>query len=197
MKKVIAASLIVSLCGLQLSGCADMSATQKGAGIGATAGAVLGGITGGNTKSVLIGATLGAIVGAIIADYQDKQTASRAEAEHKYGAVKQDKLEIDSSSLTPKDVMPGDKVESAVQYTALAAKESQQFKVTETRTLISDKDKESVQLANREVVRTQGSHTSTMKFTLPKDVAKGNYTLVTTVSDGKNKRTVKNPLRVV
>lgn len=195
MKKVIAASLIVSLCAFQLSGCADMSATQKGAGIGATAGAVLGGITGGNTKSVLIGATLGAIVGAIIADYQDKQTASRAEAERKYGAVKQDKLEIDSSSLTPKDVMPGDKVESAVQYTALAAKEAQQFKVTETRTLISDK--ESVQLANREVVRTQGSHTSTMKFTLPKDVAKGNYTLVTTVSDGKNKRTVKNPLRVV
>ena len=195
MKKVIAASLIVSLGAFQLSGCAEMSATQKGAGIGATAGAVLGGIAGGNTKSVLIGATLGAIAGAIIADYQDKQTASRVEAEKKYGAVKQDKLEIDSSSLTPKDVMPGDKVESAVQYTALAAKESQQFKVTETRTLISDT--ESVQLANRAVVRTQGSHTSTMKFTLPKDVAKGNYTLVTTVSDGKNKRTVKNPLRVV
>ena len=195
MKKVIAASLIVSLGAFQLSGCAEMTATQKGAGIGATAGAVLGGIAGGNTKSVLIGATLGAIAGAIIADYQDKQTASRVEAEKKYGAVKQDKLEIDSSSLTPKDVMPGDKVESAVQYTALAAKESQQFKVTETRTLISDT--ESVQLANRAVVRTQGSHTSTMKFTLPKDVAKGNYTLVTTVSDGKNKRTVKNPLRVV
>lgn len=195
MKKVIAASLIVSLGAFQLSGCAEMSATQKGAGIGATAGAVLGGIAGGNTKSVLIGATLGAIAGAIIADYQDKQTATRVEAERKYGAVKQDKLEIDSSSLTPKDVMPGDKVESAVQYTALAAKKSQQFKVTETRTLISDT--ESVQLANREVVRTQGSHTSTMKFTLPKDVAKGNYTLVTTVSDGKNKRTVKNPLRVV
>lgn len=195
MKKVIAASLIVSLCGLQLSGCAEMNATQKGAGIGAAAGAVLGGLAGGDRKSIFIGAALGAIAGAIIADYQDKQTASRAEAERKYGAVKQDKLEIDSSSLTPNDVMPGDKVESAVQYTALAAKESQQFKVMETRTLTSDK--ESVQLASREVVRTQGSHTSTMKFTLPKDIAKGNYTLVTTVSDGKHKRTVKNPLRVV
>ncbi|MHB1233150.1 MAG: glycine zipper domain-containing protein [Burkholderiales bacterium] len=197
MKKVIAASLILSLCALQLSGCADMSATQKGAGIGAVAGAVLGSITGGDRKSILIGATLGAIAGAIIADYQDKQTASRAEAERKYGAVKQDKLEIDSSSLTPDNVMPGDKVESAVQYTALAPKQAQQFKVTETRTLISDKDKDSVQLASREVVRTQGSYTSTMKFTLPKDMAKGDYTLVTTVSDGKHKRTVKNPLRVV
>lgn len=195
MKKVIAVSLIVSLCGLQLSGCAELSATQKGAGIGAAAGAVVGGLAGGDRKSIFIGAALGAIAGAIIADYQDKQTASRAEAERKYGAVQQDKLEIDSSSLTPNNVMPGDKVESAVQYTALAAKESQQFKVMETRTLTSDK--ESVQLASREVVRTQGSHTSTMKFTLPKDIAKGNYTLVTTVSDGKHKRTVKNPLRVV
>jgi hypothetical protein len=195
MKRVIAASLVVSLCSLQLSGCADMSSTQKGAGIGAAAGAVLGSLAGGDRRSILIGATLGAIAGAIIADYQDKQTATRAEAARKYGAVKQDRLEIDASTLTPNDVTPGEKVESAVQYTALAAKESQQIKVTETRTLVSDK--ESVQLANREVVRTQGSHTSTMKFTLPKDVAKGNYTLVTTVSDGKNKRTVKNPLRVV
>jgi methionine-rich copper-binding protein CopC len=195
MKRVIAASLVVSLCSVQLTGCAEMSSTQKGAGIGAAAGAVLGSLTGGDRKSILIGAALGAIAGAIIADYQDKQTASRAEAERKYGPVKQDKLQIDSSTLTPEDVMPGDKVESAVQYTALAAREAQQFKVTETRTLMSDK--ESVQLASREVVRTQGSHVSTMKFTLPKDVAKGNYTLVTTVSDGKNTRTVKNPMRVV
>lgn len=195
MKRVIAASLVVSMCSLQLSGCADMSSTQKGEGIGAAAGAVLGSLMGGDRKSILIGATLGAIAGAIIADYQDKQTASRAEAARKYGAVKQDRLEIDTSTLTPGDVAPGDKVESAVQYTALAAKEAHQIKVTETRTLMSDK--ESVQLASREVVRTQGSYTSTMKFTLPKDVAKGNYTLVTTVSDGKNTRTVKNPLRVV
>lgn len=195
MKKVIATTLIVSMCGLQLTGCAEMSSTGKGAGIGALAGAVLGAAAGGNTKSVLIGAALGAAAGAIIANYQDKQTATRAEAERKYGAVKQDKLMIDTSTLTPANVTPGDKVESAVQYTALAANKSQQIKVTETRTLVNDK--ESVQLASREVTRAQGSHTSTMRFTLPKDMTKGNYTLVTTVSDGKTKRTVKNPLRVV
>lgn len=195
MKRVIATTLVVSLSSLQLSGCAEMTTTQKGAGIGAVAGAVIGGVAGGDRKSVLVGAALGAVAGAIIAHYQDKQTATRDEAERKYGAVKQDKLEIDSSSLTPKDVMPGDKVESAVQYTALSANKAQQIKLTETRTLVNNK--ESVQLASREVTRAQGSHTSTMKFTLPQDVAKGNYTLVTTVSDGKIKRTVKNPLRVV
>ena len=194
MKKVIASTLVVSMFGLQLSGCAEMSKTEKGAGIGAIAGAVLGAATGGNKKSILIGAALGAAVGAIIAHYQDKQTATRAEAVHKYGAVKQDKLEIDSSTLTPTDVVPGDKVESTVQYTALSTNKARQIKLTETRTLVNDK--ESVQLASREVTRAQGSHTSTMKFTLPQDITKGNYTLVTTVSDGKSKRTVKNPLRV-
>ena len=106
MKRVIAITLVVSLCSLQLSGCAEMTSTQKGAGIGAVAGAVLGGLAGGDRKSVLVGAALGAVAGAIIAHYQDKQTATRAEAEQKYGAVKQDKLEIDSSSLTPDNVMP-------------------------------------------------------------------------------------------
>lgn len=195
MKKVIVTTLAVSMCCLQLTGCAGMSSTEKGAGIGAIAGAVLGAAAGGNKKSALVGALLGAAAGAIIAHYQDKQTATRAEAERKYGTVKQNKLNIDASTLTPGNVTPGDKVESTVQYTALAANETQQFKITETRTLISDK--ESVQLSSREVARPQGSHTSTLKFTLPQDVAKGNYTLVTTVSDGKNKRTVKNPLRVV
>lgn len=113
MKKIMATSLIVSLCGLQLSGCAEMSSIQKGAGIGAAAGAVLGGITGGNRKSILIGTALGAIAGAIIAEYQDKQTASRTEAERKYGAVKQDKFEIDFSSLTPNNVIPGEQQPSA------------------------------------------------------------------------------------
>ena len=42
MKKVIATTLILSMCGLQLTGCAQMSSTEKGAGIGAVAGAVLG-----------------------------------------------------------------------------------------------------------------------------------------------------------
>lgn len=194
MKKVIATTLVVSMCGLQLSGCAEMSPTEKGAGIGALAGAVLGGVAGGNEKSVLVGTALGAVAGAIIAHYQDTQTATRAEAERKYGAVKQDKLEIDSSTLTPAVATPGEKVESAVQYTILAANDARQIKLTETRTLVSDKD--SVQLSSREVTRAQGSHTSTMKFTLPQDITKGNYTLVTTLSEGKSKRTVKNQLRV-
>ncbi|MDO8891212.1 MAG: hypothetical protein Q7V00_05160 [Sulfurimicrobium sp.] len=133
---------------------------------------------------------------SIVGNYFDRQSGTRAEAVKKHNYLgRGDLLEIDSASLTPDDVTPGDKMESVVQYTALAAREDQQIRITETRTLQGDK--ESFQLNSREVVRTQGSHVSTMKFTLPKDMAKGNYTLVTTISDGKNSRTVKNPLRVV
>ena len=194
MKKLIATLLLVPFIGMQFAGCAEMSQTQKGAAAGAVAGGLLGAAVG-NRKGALAGAALGAVAGAIIANYYDKQTASRAEAAKKYGPAKTDRLEIENASLTPENVSPGSTVESAVQYTTLAAAESQQIKVTETRTLISGTD--SVQLANREVVRSQGTHVSNMKFTLPKDVAKGSYTLVTTVSDGKNTKTVKNPMQVV
>lgn len=35
-----------------------------------------------------------------------------------------------------------------------------------------------------------------MKFTMPKDMDKGDYTLITTVSDGKQTKKVKNHLKV-
>ncbi len=70
MKKIIA-SLSAMAFGLSgLSGCANMTETQKttgtGAGIGAVAGAVIGAATaGGNTgKSAATGAAIGAAVGA-------------------------------------------------------------------------------------------------------------------------------------
>ena len=194
MKKLIATSILVPFIGMQFAGCADMSPTGQGATIGAVAGGLLGAAVGGR-NAALKGAVLGAIAGAIIAHYQDHQTATRAEAAKKYGNEKTERLEIEKASLTPEDVTPGTTVESAVQYTALAPAASEKIKVTETRTLVSNTD--SVQLANRKVTRAQGTYTSTMKFTLPKDVAKGDYTLVTTISDGKNTKTVRNPLRVV
>ncbi|MGH8772847.1 MAG: hypothetical protein ACREV2_16980, partial [Burkholderiales bacterium] len=54
-----------------------------------------------------------------------------------------------------------------------------------------------VQLADREVTRAQGSHSSMIKFTMPQDLPKGPYTLVTTISDGKQTKSVRNPLQVV
>lgn len=70
MKKIIASLSIIALGLSGLTGCANMSETQKttgtGAGIGAVAGAVIGAATAGGNKgkSAATGAAIGAAVGA-------------------------------------------------------------------------------------------------------------------------------------
>ena len=90
MKKIIASlsAMAFSLSGL--SGCANMTETQKttgtGAGIGAVAGAVIGAATaGGNTgKSAATGAAIGAAVGAgggyLWSKHMEKQKAEMEQA---------------------------------------------------------------------------------------------------------------------
>jgi outer membrane protein OmpA-like peptidoglycan-associated protein len=90
MKKIIASlsAMAISLSGL--SGCANMTETQKttgtGAGIGAVAGAVIGAATaGGNTgKSAATGAAIGAAVGAgggyMWSKHMEKQKAEMEQA---------------------------------------------------------------------------------------------------------------------
>lgn len=194
MKRFIVILVLFSFLGFQLTGCATMSGTEKGAATGAVAGGILGAIIG-DTKGAIIGTLAGAVVGGVIGNYYDKQVASRAEAAMKYEyKANEEKLEIENSLITPQSAAPGATVESNVQYTVLAPIETQNIKVTEARTLSDGRDM--IELAKREIVRTQGTHHSTMKFTVPEGIDKGNYTLITTISDGKRIRTVKNPLKV-
>ena len=195
MKKILASVLVVSIAGAQLGGCADMGTTGQGATVGAVAGGLLGTITG-DRRNAALGAVIGAAAGAVIGNYIDKQNATRVDAAKKYSYdARSDRLEVESSTLLPQTVSAGGTVDTTVQYTALAPDTSQQVKLTETRTMVSGK--ESVDLGRREVVRPQGTHTSTAKVNLPKDLPKGNYTLVTTISDGKNTKSARNAFTVV
>ena len=71
------ASLVaVAGAAVLLSGCANMSETQKGAGIGAAGGAVAGALIGGNKTGAAIGAGVGALGGYIWSKHmQDKKVA--------------------------------------------------------------------------------------------------------------------------
>lgn len=197
MKNTIASILLVSITGMQLGGCANMSQTEQGAGIGAVAGGVLGAAVSKNKgQGALIGAALGALAGAAIGNYIDKQNATRAQATKKYNYdAHADKLEVESASVAPQTVTRGGTVDATVQYTILSPNTAEQVKLTETRTLVSGQD--SVDLGRREVVRPQGTHTSTAKVSIPKDLPKGNYTLVTRISDGRNTKNARNHFAVV
>ena len=83
MHKIITASVLAATIGL--SGCANMSETQKGtakgAGIGAAAGGVIGAVAGGG-KGAVIGAAVGAGAGAIAGNiWSKKMEAQKQEME--------------------------------------------------------------------------------------------------------------------
>ncbi|WP_297213064.1 MULTISPECIES: glycine zipper domain-containing protein [Thermodesulfovibrio] len=197
MKKIVALLLIVLLFA-QFSGCASMSGTEKGALIGAGVGAGVGALVG-DTKGAIIGALAGAVIGAVVGNYYDNQVATREEAlsKHKVSKLNTLNIDIDSSSVNPQSVKANSTVDAQVQYTILAPSDVSQITVIETRTLV--KGSERIELAKREVTRAQGTHLSTMRFTMPKDIEKGDYTLITTISDkeGRQIRTAKNSLKVI
>ena len=84
-KSIVAATIVV----LAASGCADMSATQRGtatgAGVGAGLGAILGGTTGGGggsraAKGAVIGGAAGALIGNIWSNRMEKQKQAMEQA---------------------------------------------------------------------------------------------------------------------
>ena len=65
---------IAALLALGLSGCANMTQTQRDGAIGAAAGGVLGGIIDDNTaRGAIIGAVIGGTAGAVIGREMDQQ----------------------------------------------------------------------------------------------------------------------------
>jgi Glycine zipper len=199
MQSITTPTILAALVALQLAGCAsapdgEKSRTGQGAAIGAVVGGLLGAATGGDRKAILTGAVVGAAVGAAIGNYQDRQVASRAEAARRVALANEPKLEIDGHGNQPQRVKPGAAVESQVGYTVLAPGHAQDMLVTESRVLV--RGGETFPLGKREVTRPQGSHVSTLRFTLPADLPKGDYQLVTTIASGTLTRTVQTPLGV-
>lgn len=84
MRKLVIASVAVTIA---LSGCANMSETERGtaqgAGIGAGIGAVLGGVTGGKNNiggGAAIGGILGAVAGNVWSSRMEKQKQQMEQA---------------------------------------------------------------------------------------------------------------------
>lgn len=207
--KTINCSIVVLTVSL-IAGCASTSGdpnasstskTDRGVALGAVLGAVAGALvaSGDNrAKGAIIGALAGAAIGHVIGSYQDRQTATREQAVQRYGlaSIDSSRLEVEDAAIAPQTARAGTVVESSVQYTTLVPGENSQVNMHETRTLVAA-DNSVVQLGDRQVARAQGSHNSTIKFTIPRDFPAGDYRLVTTLSDGQQTKTVERPLQVI
>ena len=187
----------------QLNGCASVKSqfdfqTKEDKALfgGGISGVLIGGIASGNVFGALLGGMVGTALGAFIGQHFDKKVASREDALLKY-ALRDDekKLFIENSSTVPDAASTGSTVNALVQYTVLAPADIKQIKITETRMLFDEK-KGWLKLAERQVVRTQGTYSSVFSFTIPKRISKGDAVIVTIISNDKQTEKTLAPLKI-
>lgn len=125
----------------------------------------------------------------------EEQIGTREEAAKRYGykGLKEE-LIVEPPTIHPDVVSPGDKIKQELRYALLAPEEGKKFNVSETIVLLSSKD--TIELTKREAEKAQGTHLSTIQFVIPKDLSRGEYKLITTLSIGEQKRTVSGSFRV-
>jgi hypothetical protein len=124
---------------------------------------------------------------------QQKEEQKKAEQARAY--EKRVQLFIEGSGITTQTVRPGTTVEANVRYTVIASDNTEQIKITETR-LLSTINR-TMEVAKREVVRTQGTYKSTIRFTVPEDAPKGYCILFTTVSVERKARSAKSVINII
>ncbi|MDO5686299.1 MAG: glycine zipper 2TM domain-containing protein [Neisseria sp.] len=64
MRSTLMKTLMLTVIGLSLVGCANMTTQQRNTAIGVAAGAAIGHAVGGNTEATLGGAALGGVIGS-------------------------------------------------------------------------------------------------------------------------------------
>lgn len=128
----------------------------------------------------------------------ETSSATRDQAVKKYGYSEAQgrRLEVDYASNTPPSVAPGSTLESSVTYTILAPENVKTVGLTETRTVIVEGD--AIQLGQtRQWESLQGTHTSAVTLTIPKNMPKGEYKLIITISDGRITKTARTTFLVM
>jgi hypothetical protein len=203
MKNIITILTVFLFSAFQLNGCASVKSqldfhTKEDKGIfgGGLSGVVIGGIASGNVFGALLGGMVGTAFGAFIGQYLDNKVASRDEAILKY-ALRDDekKLFVENSSTVPATAATGSAVNAGVQYTVLAPAYIKQIKITETRMLFNEKEGW-IKLAERQVVRTQGTYSSVFSFTIPERISKGDAVIMTIISNDKQTEKTSAPLKI-
>jgi uncharacterized membrane protein len=202
MKKSFTILTVFLLSALQLNGCASLQSQfdfqtreSKGRFGGCLSGVLIGGIASGNVFGALLGGMVGTAFGTIIGQYLDKRVASREQALLKYQLREdEEKLFVENSLTVPDAAAAGSTVNIGVQYTVLGPAAIKQIKITETRMLFTKREGW-IKLAERQVTRTQGTHSSFFSFTVP-EIAKGDAVIMTIISNDKQTVEIASSLKI-
>jgi hypothetical protein len=201
MKKSIILCMACSFLWVQLSGCASYNRQfANRADMGMFSGCISGMIAGGillNLPGAGMGCILGSGAGFFIGERIDKKLGTRREALMKHPLKENEvKLLVEEHSTLPQNAPVSSTIKTSVQYTIIAADEDKKIAITERRMLFNEKAGV-VQLDERRVLRTQGTYESGYTFVVPENVSRGDCTIITTISDDTQTRTLLSHFTIV
>jgi len=197
-RKFLAATLVL-LFMVSLFGCATERgyydpgrSTAAGALGGAAAGAAIGSIIGAATGSPATGAWVGGATGAIAGGlggylysaHQNKLAYERntAARTYSYQPSQGNLVDIDSASVSPNSVSPGQRVNMQMTYTILSPT---QAPTTVTISREITKDGASIARPHQtQVTNNNGTFSDQVGYTVPSNAAPGTYTVTSRITSG-------------
>ena len=186
-RKIISVAVILMFL-TGIFGCASIPEEHKGAatgaGIGAATGAIAGallGSKGAKTEMALVGGLLGALAGGAIGHYAYDQKRTKEETAQKYNYKPSEGtlIRIEDVSVSPSVAKPGDKVDMKMTYAVLGVAAGKELEISEIREIRYQGElygKPEIQVS-----RNDGTYSSSIPLTLPKDAKKGKYSVTMTV----------------
>lgn len=186
-RKIISVAVILTFL-TGIFGCASIPEEHKGAatgaGIGAATGAIAGallGSKGAKTEMAVVGGLLGALAGGAIGHYAYDQKRTKEETAQKYNYKPSEGtlIRIEDVSVSPSVAKPGDKVDMKMTYAVLGVAAGKELEISEIREIRYQGElygKPEIQVS-----RNDGTYSSSIPLTLPKDAKKGKYSVTMTV----------------
>ncbi len=186
-RKIISVAVILTFL-TGIFGCASIPEEHKGAatgaGIGAATGAIAGallGSKGAKTEMAVVGGLLGALAGGAIGHYAYDQKRTKEETAQKYNYKPSEGtlIRIEDVSVSPSLAKPGDKVDMKMTYAVLGVAANKELEISEIREIRYQG--ELYGKPEIKVSRNDGTYSSSIPLTLPKDAKKGKYSVTMTV----------------
>ena len=186
-RKIISVAVILMFL-TGIFGCASIPEEHKGAatgaGIGAATGAIAGallGSKGAKTEMAVVGGLLGALAGGAIGHYAYDQKRTKEETAQKYNYKPSEGtlIRIEDVSVSPSVAKPGDRVDMKMTYAVLGVAAGKELEISEIREIRYQGElygKPEIQVS-----RNDGTYSSSIPLTLPKDAKKGKYSVTMTV----------------
>ena len=186
-RKIISVAVILMFL-TGIFGCASIPEEHKGAatgaGIGAATGAIAGallGSKGAKTEMAVVGGLLGALAGGAIGHYAYDQKRTKEETAQKYNYKPSEGtlIRIEDVSVSPSVAKPGDKVEMKMTYAVLGVGSGKELAISEAREIRYQGEMYGKPQVS--VSRSDGTYSSSIPLTMPKDAQKGKYSVIMTV----------------